>query len=85
MIWDRVFKNGSSKICGKQPLKNLKGYGLLKAVFHNFYLVHSWILCLIYSSPTWSSNTLLPKETDELIDFKLQILIMYKKILDTMF
>ena len=28
-IWDKVFKNGPSKICGKQPLKNLKGYGLL--------------------------------------------------------
>ena len=22
--------NGSSKICGRQPLKNLKGYGLFK-------------------------------------------------------
>ena len=29
-IWDKVFKNGSSKICGRQLLKNLKGYGLLK-------------------------------------------------------
>ena len=28
--WDKVFKNGTSKICGRQPLKNLKGYGLLK-------------------------------------------------------
>ena len=27
--WDKVFKNGASKICGKEPLKNLKGYGLL--------------------------------------------------------
>ena len=27
--WDKVFKNGPSKICGRQPLKNLKGYGLL--------------------------------------------------------
>ena len=26
----QVFKNGLSKICGRQPLKNLKGYGLLK-------------------------------------------------------
>ena len=26
---DKVFKNGPSKICGRQPLKNLKGYGLL--------------------------------------------------------
>ena len=40
--WDNVFKNGPSKICGKQPLKKLKGYGLhnpsnfLKAVFHRF-------------------------------------------------
>ena len=24
----KVFKNGPSKICGKQPLKNLKCYGL---------------------------------------------------------
>ena len=29
-IWDKVFKSGPSKNCGKQPLKNLKGYGLLK-------------------------------------------------------
>ena len=30
LIWDKVFKNGPSKVCGRQPLKNLKGYGLLK-------------------------------------------------------
>ena len=29
--WDKVFKNGPSKICGRQHLKNLKGYGLLRA------------------------------------------------------
>ena len=28
--WDKVFKNGPSEICGRQPLENLKGYGLLK-------------------------------------------------------
>ena len=28
--WDKVFKNRLSKICGRQPLKNLKGYGLLE-------------------------------------------------------
>ena len=27
-IWDKVFKKGPSKICGRQPLKDLKGYGL---------------------------------------------------------
>ena len=26
-IWDKVFKNGPSKIFGRQPLKNIKGYG----------------------------------------------------------
>ena len=25
--WDKVFKNGPSKICGKQLLKKLKWYG----------------------------------------------------------
>ena len=29
-IWDKVFKSGLSKFCGRQPLKNLKGYGLLQ-------------------------------------------------------
>ena len=28
--WDKVFGNGPSKICGRQSLKNLNGYGLLK-------------------------------------------------------
>ena len=44
IIREKVFKNGPSVICGRQPLKNLKGCGLLqvdhnpsklvKAVFH---------------------------------------------------
>ena len=29
-IWDKVFKNGPSEICGRQPLINLKCYGLHK-------------------------------------------------------
>ena len=29
-IWHKVFKNGSSKICVRQLLKILKGYGLLR-------------------------------------------------------
>ena len=23
-IWDKIFKNGPSEMCGRQPLKNLK-------------------------------------------------------------
>ena len=30
-IWDKVFKNGPSKTCKRQPSKNLKVHGLLKA------------------------------------------------------
>ena len=58
-IWAKVFKSGLSKFCGRLPLKNLKGLGrpypvnFLKAVFHKFYLIHYWILCLIY----WVSET----------------------------
>ena len=29
-IWGKVFKNGPTKICGRQPLKKLKEHGLLK-------------------------------------------------------
>ena len=29
-MWDKVFKNEPSKICERQPLKDLTGYGLLK-------------------------------------------------------
>ena len=32
-ICDKVFKNGPSKICGRQPLKTLKWYSLLKSNF----------------------------------------------------
>ena len=52
--WDKVFESGISKFYGRQPLKNMKEYGLLKpfkflkAVFHKIYLVHSWIICLKY-------------------------------------
>ena len=52
-IWVKVFKNGPSKIRGRQP-------NFVKAVFHKFYLVHSWILCLIcfYCPQTSSSSKL---------------------------
>ena len=50
-IWDKVFESGPSKTCGRQPLKHLKGSrsNFLKAVFHNFYLVHSSIICPIWT------------------------------------
>ena len=30
-IWDKDFKNGPSKICGRQPLKIFKEYDLILA------------------------------------------------------
>ena len=30
--WDKAFKNGPNKICGRQPLKNLKWYGQAKSL-----------------------------------------------------
>ena len=52
VIWDKVFKNGTSKIFGRQPLKNLKviwsasadhinhiNSNFLKAVFHKFQAI----------------------------------------------
>ena len=38
-IWVKVFKNGPSKICGRQPLKNLKWYGLL----YHFKFFKGWL------------------------------------------
>ena len=49
-VWVKVFKNEPSKICGRQPLKNMKWYDRIgrpyyfiffKAIFHKFYSVHS--------------------------------------------
>ena len=37
-IWAKVFKNGPNKICGRQPLKNLKLYDLWSRPYHfNFF------------------------------------------------
>ena len=32
IIWAKASKNGATKIRGRQPLKNLKVYGLLKQI-----------------------------------------------------
>ena len=38
LLWNKLFKNGPSKICGRQPLKNLKGYSLPKGIWFVPYL-----------------------------------------------
>ena len=42
-IWDKVFKSGLSKFCGREPLKNLKWYG-------------HWFFCKISSALNFYSN-----------------------------
>ena len=53
-IWFKVFKNGRSKIRGKQPLKNLKWYGLPKESSTNF----AWSI-LEYLDPFGHSSVIL--------------------------
>ena len=44
----KLLKSGQNKTSGRQPLKKLEvkhiTSNFLKAVFHKFYLIHSWIL-----------------------------------------
>ena len=39
----KVFKNGPSKICGRQSLKNSRHFKILRLSSTDFYLIHSWI------------------------------------------
>ena len=45
IIWNKIFKNGPSEICGRQPLKNLKWYGLPMVPFTNT-VIESYKLAL---------------------------------------
>ena len=64
--WVKVFKNGPRKICGRQPLKNVKGYGLLQAVpLQNFKRLYS-------ANFTWSILEYLdPNDLMNIIDLGL--------------
>ena len=51
-LWVKIFKNGPSKICGRQPLKNLKWYGLPKQntlthMFLNFPHSATFLIVLV--------------------------------------
>ena len=53
-IWDKVFKNGPSNICGRRSWRDMGCFrvtitssNFLKAVFHKFYFVYSSIFCPI--------------------------------------
>ena len=46
-IRDKVFKNGLSKICGRQPLKNLKEYDLLGSFLNNLSHMIYLLQCLV--------------------------------------
>ena len=76
LIWIKVFKNGPSKICGRRPLKNLKWYCLptnfLKALFHKFYFVHSWIPQPIWCKITYNETIdISPPPTQYFVSIKI--------------
>ena len=58
VIWDKVLKNGPSKICGSHPLKNLKGYDLLKLILLGPFLNNFSHLTDAGSEMTLMSNFL---------------------------
>ena len=86
-IWFQVFKNGPNTIYGRQPLKNFEGIwsalvdyipsSFLKAVFHDLYLVHSWILC-----PIWTIISINSFMTEVPIIYKSTVMVIpCKKLL----
>ena len=46
IIWDKVFKNGPSKICGKQPLKNFT-WSILECFAANVHQLTPRKLCFL--------------------------------------
>ena len=59
-MWVKVFRNGPSKICGRQPLEIWSNMVCLKqSVFHKFYLVHSRIHWSISSTSSMSISLIL--------------------------
>ena len=74
-MWVKVFKNGPSNICGRQPLKNLKWYGLL----HNFNIfkgcLSQILLGQFLNTLTRMIHLLLQKPSPNLVDVILQYLI----------
>ena len=54
-LWDEVFKSEPSKICGRQPLKNLRWYGLL-SYFKFFKSTNVTWFILEYFTPYLSTS-----------------------------
>ena len=53
-IWVKVLKNGLSKICGRQPLKNLKWYGLHMENLFIYPVIYLWKTLLFREkTPHW--------------------------------
>ena len=79
-IWDKVFKNGLSKICGRQPIKYLKEYGLLKQTFKFFKGCLPNILLGPFSN-TLSNifNEFYILQTKEITN-KMSLKMQYKKL-----
>ena len=92
--WVKVLKNGPSKFCRGQPLKNLKGYGLLKQTFKFFKcylpkillgpflntLSQTYLDSLIISTKIYLSRHAL-EELSFVVFFKDFLFILKKKMI----
>ena len=54
-MWDKVFINGRSKVCRRQPLKNLKGYGL-PTILEYFVPYLTWGVVVVVYEKTQNQN-----------------------------
>ena len=73
-IWDQVFKNGPSKVCGRQPLKNLKGYGLQTIPLQIFWRLSStnftWFILEYFDSHVFGIHSLYSGRINEECDLQ---------------
>ena len=63
-IWDKVFKNRSSKICGRQPLKHLKRQAIPLQIFRlsSTYVFWSTRECLVSYMPFSTKVDVYPEK-----------------------
>ena len=86
--WGKVFKTGPSKICGRQPLRNLKWYGLLRQTIslQNFSRLSStnftWSIFEYLSQIMFVIRWLLSKyiNTSKLLDLNKKAYVNKKSI-----
>ena len=86
-MWDKLFKSGPSKICGKQPLKNLKGYGLLKICDWDWFydilevgLKKTWTNSLDSDWFYYNQAGILLEKSENLLELSVKQLVIQSRL-----